>query len=103
MFQSTWRKSSPASYLRKSANSTDAPRRVERRSPRVAPGKARRARIRSRSSFLRNEGSRNFDLGEAMVRSTSSNASGEIGHGLNHVVQERIGRKIGRASCRERA
>src|SRR6185369_9882977 len=57
MFQSTWRKSSPASYLRKSANSTDEPRRVERRSPRIVPGKARRAGMRNRSSFLRKAGS----------------------------------------------
>src|SRR5436853_2589972 len=57
MFQSTWRKSSPASYLRKSANSTDEPRRVERRSPRIVPGKARRVCMRNRSSFLRKAGS----------------------------------------------
>src|SRR5262245_34540733 len=58
MLQSTWRKSSPASYFRKSANSTEAPRLVERRSPRMVPGNALRAWMRNNSSFRKKVGSK---------------------------------------------
>src|SRR6185295_19447515 len=96
MFQSTWRKSSPASYFLKSANSTEEPRRVERRSPRIVPGKARRACILKRSSFLRKAGSRRlvfFSLIQSSAGRFDFTLPGQIAigaHRFEHLIEYRI-------------